>query len=220
MDLRVESFPQGSASSPWSAEPHRPTGGAVCTPAQPSARPGPGRGLHGQVRPAGARALWWRRPTSTPLLPPAPSNTALGLCPPHCRSPRSWGPLGPGSSCAALTLATALAGGPSVQRGPSQAPPPPTSRRTGWGRAGEGKELPGDISTDLLPHYDPGSWERDLGQHRKPVLSQSADKPQSHTLLRKGPGETHTGLFLGGWITAFYSICHWVYFLFFNYSRK
>lgn len=153
MDLRVESFPQGSASSPWPAEAHRPTGEAVCTPVQLSAWPGPGQGLQGQVHPAGARALRWRRPTSTPPLPPASSNTALGLCPPpHCRSPHSWGPLGPGSSCAALTLATALAGGPSVQRGPSQVPPAPHLQAQRWGWGGEGKELPEDISTDLLSH--------------------------------------------------------------------
>lgn len=170
------------------------------------------KGLQGQVQ-----SNWGQGPpvvSPRPPFPPPSSNTALGLCPPpDCRSTRSWGPLGPGSSCAALTLATALAGEPSVQRGRSQVPPT-TSRRTGWGGVQGRKGAAENISKDLLSHYDPSSWaSRWLGPGNllpppptpgngtcgstTNLSSVRVQTSSSWVNAQKRPGETHTGLSLG-----------------------
>lgn len=145
MDLRVESFPQGSASSPWPAEAHRPTGEDVAQ-----------------------RLAWnWTGPPRT-----GPSSWGQGPPPhPHSHLPPATLPL----ACAHLltvgqhALGDPLGQAPRVQPShwprpwqegrPSREalprhPPPPTSRCTGGGVGKEGsclKTPPRTFSPTRIP---------------------------------------------------------------------
>ena len=169
-------------------------------------------------------------------LGPGPSG-GVGPPPhPHSRLPPATLPL----ACAHLltvghrTLGDPLGQAPRVQpsRWPQpwqeghlsrealpRCPPPPTSRHRGGGGVGKErsclKTSPRTFSPTKIPAPGNGTWGSTTNLSSVRVQTSPSPTPCCIRTWR----DTYW-LISGGWITAFYSICHCVYFLFFNHSCK